>query len=197
MVRAILDGSKTMTRRVVKLPADIIPEMTMVDPGGTIFGEGPYVKAWHNSDGEKIMYPRIYCPYGQPGDRLWVRETWGIHTCIDAAYQCDRCEVGKGLMFYRTDHADAESAAAYGIPISRWRPSIHMPRWASRITLEIIGVKVERVNDISGPDVVAEGIPSGNFVEFMNLWDSINAKRGYGSEVNPWVWAISFKGGKP
>jgi hypothetical protein len=138
------------------------------------------------------------CLYGQTGDLLWVRETIAVSM-----------KLGKPI--YR---ADMPPEIIHGFA---WRPSIHMPRWASRITLEITGVKVERVQDISEKDAKAEGVPLSNGsvtgqryyeawskagkcvsnlsakVVFPTLWDSINAKRGYGFDVNPWVWAIEFR----
>lgn len=130
-----------------------------------------------------------YCPYGQPGDRLWVRET---HHVLDAGY-ID----GKGReIVYRADEPDWP----YG-----WTPSIHMPRFASRITLEITDVRVERVQEIRLLDIKAEGITDaalGNVIQegftvqkaFEDLWDSIYGKKpGRSWADNPWVWVIAFK----
>jgi hypothetical protein len=201
MVQAILAGRKTMTRRV------------------------------------RMTEPRTWpCPYGQPGDRLWVRETWG--------------RVGHPeRIVYRENPADDYQWDA-GKPSQgdfRWRPSIFMPRRASRITLEIVGVRVERVQDISEEDAIAEGCsaekettrdwwegydpdmrdrygnaahqmvskevspePPPRWLEvrtrkgstgfnisavenYKILWDSLNDKRGYGWDVNPWVWALLFR----
>ena len=191
MVRAILEGRKTQTRRVVKLPDDILPERTFVDPGNApIFGPGPYVKAFHMVEGEELMYPRIRCPYGYPGDRLWVRETWALHKAFDKHYDDTHEEIGKGLLHFRADD--------YAQPINKWKPSIFMPRWASRITLAIAEVRVERVQDISPDDCVAEGVTvygstdSGDLRQaYAELWDSINGKT-YPWASNPWVWAIHF-----
>lgn len=165
MVRAILDGRKTQTRRVVK-GADV-----WVDEGQT----------------------PIKCPYGKPGDLLWVRETFK--------------EFDDGDMYYKADynytpiHADDEE------PI-KWTPSIYMPRSASRITLRVKDVRVERVQEITGRDACKEGIQfrginSGppikgnlykeNIQHFRALWDSINAKRGYGWDKKPWVWVVEFE----
>ena len=172
MVRAILIDHKKMTRRLNGLERVNARINDWATP--LLDSTGEWVFTAENGEAEQI---RLRCPYGQPGDRLWVRETFAAVRSSHGNAQC---------FCYRAD--DPTSV----LPV-KYKPSIHMPRWASRITLEITGVKVERVNCISGPDVVAEGIPSGNFVEFLNLWDSINAKRGYGSGVSPWVWAISFK----
>lgn len=189
MVRAILAGQKTQTRRVVK--------------GKSANTEGDIATVAYDADGPclddaakfgfltagDMGYEMVRCPYGQPGDRLWVRETWGIHECADAMYQRDRCGVGLGLLHYRADE---------GLhPVPRWRPSIHMPWWASRITLEVTGVRVERVRAISMADVLAEGcILSTSKTEpldYQNLWESINAKRGFGWDKNPYVWVIQFR----
>jgi hypothetical protein len=182
MVRAILEGRKTQTRRLVKLPDDILPERTFVDPGNApIFGPGPYVKAFHMVEGEELMYPRIRCPYGYPGDLLWVRETW--------------CQDDEGNICFRADDwTDCPSETG------KWRPSIFLPREFSRITLAIAEVRVERLQDISEADAKAEGVlptpfertPLNCYVEsYRLLWDSINGKT-YPWASNPWVWAINF-----
>ncbi|TQK10218.1 hypothetical protein [Herbaspirillum sp. SJZ107] len=176
MVRAILDGSKTQTRRIAK-------EFAGRDDLDAI------LKRFPNQNG---------CPHGQPGDRLWVRETFG-HPWHHA--QPD--------YFYRATDAAVETHPDFG----RWTPSIHMPRRASRILLEITGVRVERLQDISEADAWAEGIEAfdgaledmaifemarrtGRPFEdaattYAALWESIN---GAGSwDANPWVWVIEFK----
>lgn len=193
MVKAILDGRKTQTRRVMK-PQPIIGE------GGSMVDLG---NGWAVLDG--IMAGEWNCPYGKPGDRLWVRETWragGIYA--DIMKIADLNPAADEHIHYRADEQDS------GVDV--WRPSIHMPRWASRITLEVTDIRVERVQDISETDVGAEGIEStltdpntGNVVErcpgdrwaFAGLWDSINAKRGYSWESNPWVWVVEFKRVQP
>jgi hypothetical protein len=196
MVRAILEGRKTQTRRVFKTQPepDWHPEVGICayeqedgEPGPDFFGAGD----------EDECYP---CPYGEPGDRLWVRETWAYFGGDEYLYQKDR-----HATFYRatyeSDRAGLHDSIGY-IPGGRWRPSIHMPRWASRLTLEILKVRVERVQDISEADAKAEGASLAvDCVEaafshqqaFMILWDKINAKRGFGWEVNPWVWVVEFK----
>lgn len=189
MVRAILDGRKTQTRRVIaKQPIDILPckedwagkrwvslDTREPKPSGTIFG----------------------CKYGVPGDRLWVRETHAI--VPESAYRnSDGIE-------QTINPSDRYEAAVYreGFDRShsfRWRPSIHMPRWSSRITLEIINVRAERLKRISNKDAHAEGVqewdgdqPNDYIGSFCNLWDSINEARGFGWGANPWVWVIEFK----
>lgn len=146
---------------------------------------------------------RFLCPYGEVGDRLWVRETW--------AYGCPE-DVPDKIAVYRADldgegrfqeRLAARGSISYGY--NRWRPSIHMPRWASRITLEITKVRVERVQQITDENAIAEGVPRENHAEtgyygprthFKHLWDSINGKRDggkYAWEKNPWVWVLEFK----
>ena len=129
----------------------------------------------------------IDCPYGKPGDKLWCRETWAPHSDMprSAIYRCDR----------GGDYQDNVT------PNFRWRPSIFMPRWASRILLEITAVRVERLQDISEEDAKAEGSAPlddsevgrfGPFVtEYRTLWESINGQGSW--EANPWVWVIEFK----
>lgn len=184
MVRAILEGRKTQTRLVMKhQPQRVIvpglgPMLAIQQPRG----ENRWL--WPNARDEIIAS----CPYGAPGDRLWVRETWGLHQqqfdheCHDVIYRAD----------------DQRPS------VDRWRPSIHMPRWASRIDLEVTGVRVERLQDISSDDATAEGWPhvatggvGAPLAEaypigwFANLWESIN---GAGSwNANPWVWAVEFR----
>lgn len=190
MIRALLDGRKTQTRRVIK------PQ-----PGKLTFFDWPASKEkpWPVLPGGKLQP----CPYGVPGDRLWVRETHGI------AYQD-----GKQIYEYKASWYDwdAERATRNGM---KWKPSIHMPRSACRIILEVTDVRVERVQDISEEDAKAEGvkwtdgaipglpgpdnIPQWGYPcfphrkAFERLWDSINKKRGYGWEVNPWIWVVEFK----
>jgi hypothetical protein len=154
MVRAILEGRKTQTRRVVKHIEDNSPVITD---------------------------PRIFnkpCPYGQPGDRLWVRE----------AFQLDDSD--PTFVYFRAD----------GKQCNWWRPSIHMPRWASRITLEITGVRVERLQEINRGGAMQEGCPFQNIANvtcpltwFSFLWNSIYRTRGQGWDANPWVWVIEFR----
>lgn len=201
MVRAILDGRKTQTRRVIK---------NIVEGSG---GWPSFSKGRHHGN---MVKPK-YCPYGLPGDRLWVRETYAIHQTVDHIRRPDGrafSEVSDGCAAYRADGHDTVedlrshikvmgdmSLEAIEIQGDRWRPSIHMPRWASRITLEVTDVRVERVQEIetSPEDMLAEGVTAVTEAavhlafEFRKLWDSINAKRGFGWDVNPWVWVVSFK----
>ena len=187
MVRAILDGRKTQTRRVVK--SDCL-EIAERDDGT----HWPWREDCDN--GGDIWYP---CPYGYAGDLLWVRETWHPETSdpdARAAYKAD-CDY---------DTSDCS-----------WRPSIHMPRWASRILLRITDIRVERLQAIRDADALAEGIieqtsqidagwqdywPSEDGEPYASareayraLWESIN---GAGSwDANPWVWVVEFERVQP
>jgi uncharacterized protein YhfF len=176
MVRAILNERKSMTRRVIRPQAwnysnDVLQPRVI------------YARENENDFGDPSR--PISCPYGQPGDRLWVRETWfPWPTEAKAIYR-------------------ATDESIIGAPKSGWKPSIFMPRWASRILLEITDVKVERLTNISVDDAKAEGVsPLGMEgdgrrwrASFRELWDSINKKHPW--ESNPWVWVISFKRIKP
>jgi len=169
MVRAILDGRKTQTRRPTKFGW---------------CGTAEYLLR------QSIIDPAYKSPFGTIGDRLWVRETWAPH-----------CEV-QGAAIYRCDRGgDYQDTVTENF---RWTPSIHMPRWASRITLEITGVRVERVQEITEEDVWKEGweavasIPDskGGLCKFANwgeYWNSI-----YGNwDADPWVWVYEFRRIKP
>lgn len=202
MVRAILDGSKTQTRRKVFNRRTTDYQSIEERDDGT-----PW--PWRETeDAQDHWYP---CPYGQPGDRLWVRETWQgplleSDEQIDEFRQSPDIYKKPGFCAYRaTDTLDAidQDGKECG-----WRPSIHMPRWASRILLEVTGVRIERLADISKDDAMAEGIvikPDGGFGlvdsthyhfsdptdSYCSLWESIN---GAGSWMaNPWVWVVEFK----
>jgi hypothetical protein len=190
LVQDIYAGRKTQTRRPVKRA--LFHRMT---DEANVFGEG--------------FISTNDCPYGIPGDRLWVRETW--------------CKAYDDV-FYR---ADGDPKFTDGTPysglIGKWLPSIHMPRWASRLTLEIVSVKIQRLLDISEADARAEGkdpihkgvvatIETTNLAtketqrivhenkegrtarqRFLDSWDKIYAAKGFGRNENPWVWVIEFK----
>lgn len=187
-VKAILAGRKTQTRRVITPTDSSIQIVTRwVSPG-----HGDRWTGYHNA----TPAAKLRCPYGIPGNRLWVRETWTYITKAENENYTHRrpnnCPVE---MLYRAD-ALADGWADQ----CSWRPSIHMPRWASRITLEATGVRVERVQEISEANAWLDGagmIPKREagesyITQFHELWDSIYAKRGYGWDANPWVWVVEF-----
>lgn len=193
MVRAILEGRKTQTRRVVNPQ----PETSSACPGD--------VAIIHRRD----------CPFAVEM-KLWVRETWASQIapgennyCI--AYKADgecsgRLQDGAGGWMaihhgWISGVATVESGRFYGrTRYGSWCPSIHMPRWASRLTLEITRVRVERLQDISEEDALSEGVTTCDGVwsgstrnAYRELWNSINAKRGLPWATNPWVWVIDFR----
>ena len=168
MVRAILDGTKTQTRRVVKPTS------------------GPHtVEQVIATPDSLAAFVRSRCPYGEPGDRLWVREAWKAHTTFDDLPPRD---IPESHVWYMAD--DGYKAE------SRYRQGMFMPRWASRITLEVTGVRVERLQAISRGDSMSEGCPFPNMAKgddprqwYASLWESINGSW----DANPWVWVIEFR----
>lgn len=163
MVNAILDGRKTQTRRVVKKQPHGAGEWVLQGINWLFPNVCPYIK--------------LKNPYGVIGDRLWVKETW-------------KCVLGN--VIYKATPNNR-------IKTDKYKPSIYMPRWASRINLEITNIRVERLQDITETEAIAEGVSGGGshpdfwVGAFADLWDSINAKRGYGWDANPWVWVVEFK----
>lgn len=210
MVRAILDGRKTQTRRVVKV-GDTIEERDDGTPW-------PYFTTWtHGDDGS----PWAACPYGAPGDRLWVRETWRYtdwtedgqpwirYAADDARRLCERVtpEWAARVADTWAELSSSENVAVDGRAADRkWRPSIFLPRWASRITLAVTAVRVERLQEISELDALAEGVdpycdetrddgsgrPDDHRSAYEDLWDDINGDRAPW-DTNPWVWVVEFK----
>jgi hypothetical protein len=191
MVKAILDGRKTQTRRIMKPQPEHFeqyPHWRWTTPQLRKDGLGPFAI----DSGDR---PGIFGKY-VPGETLWVRETWGPRT-----------EQGKPVesrhyVKYRADFID-DSPPADGMDWhtyeDKWRPSIFMPRWASRITLELTDVHVERLQDISEDDAKREGVPaslmaSTHRIGFFNLWTSIHGCNA--DESNPWVWVLSFRNSK-
>lgn len=180
MVRALNDGRKTQTRRIVKLP------------GGPWFGgetarqldDGPDLARFWSVTRERFVV--VKCPYGTAGDRLWVRETW-------------RTTGDDGRADYLPPHAlqphavwhEADGQAPADQCVGKRRPGIFLPRWASRILLEVTEIRVERLNVISDTDVVQEGCDSRD--AFVNLWDSLNNDKGFAWGTNPWVWVVQFR----
>lgn len=207
MVRALLDGSKTQTRRVVKL---------WEAPNGWGVYHSDGANDWEfvhlGEDGDPYADGGMavrHCPYGVPGERLWVRETFALSKCDPDSGGDTRYPADWNVPVYR---ADVPSSVTSPSAVTSWKPSIFMPRWASRILLEVTEVRAERVQDISEADAKAEGAacrlsPGGDLAgafeiadtpicyraHFRDLWDSINAKRGLGWEISPWVWVVGFK----
>ena len=194
MVRAILDGRKTQTRRVVK------PQPESGHDGEPYWHVGGY-RAWQFrgiADPLRMGTNNpLVCPYGQPGDRLWVRETMDVSYQGSAYYAADGAQIGD-----RDELGDL--CERYGHPYFfnelKGIPSIHMPRWASRITLEVTGVRVERLQDISEKDSKAEGAlkqrlddlePPTHWRGFKGVWESINGPGSW--DANPWVWVVEFR----
>lgn len=191
MVRAILAGQKTQTRREMKHQ----PQSVLVP------GVGPMLAVQKAKGTDRWLWPNAReqvigeCPFGQPGDRLWVRETW-THAWDEERNQWTDPE----RYHYRAD--GGEVAHVEGMERSPWIPSIHMPRRACRLVLEITAVRVERLHAISEADAIAEGAPAvtetselrwQHYVPhargFINLWNST----GGDWDSNPWVWVIEFK----
>ena len=190
MIRALLDSRKTQTRRVVN------PQRSKIFWNPVVLnGHG----GWCDDHGAPVR-----CPYGKPGDRLYVRETW---------FEDFDPSVGHSEYFYKADW-DFK-------PVVKWKPSIHMPKDAARIWLEIADIRVERVQDIPKEDAISEGLykqekwdgaPGFGYymgwwyknyqaagmidcpmASFKTLWNSINEERGYGWDKNPWVWVVEFR----
>lgn len=210
MVRALLDGRKTQTRRVVKLPRNWVPNHDSrpdITSNGSLCVEPRGVAVTEDTED---TYDVLRCPYGAPGDRLWVKETWAAPPSCDTIkpsdldpltpirYASDGVVRGVSKRFVDKDGC---------IAIGKGRPSIFMPRWASRITLEVTGVRVERLQAISEEDAMTEGVDLKSeawpdFPEAMPislkpryafelLWESINGRDSWAA--NPWVWVVSFQ----
>lgn len=216
MVRAILDGRKTMTRRIVRIPKHPVTGIHYSESGNCEDGRPGWfasnVDSGYFEPAECWDESRISCPFGVKGDRLWVRETWGD---ADGYYQDYENEV-PFVTCYRADL----SALSHTVPPEpvpswdikswnwakqKWKPSIHMPRWASRLLLEVTSVRVERLQDISEEDAAKEGVKpfvsaedgdcwtDGTYrTAFNYLWDKINRERA-AWDSNPWVWVVSFQ----
>lgn len=179
MVCAIREGRKTQTRRVIKPQPEWKPE------GGYDWYQRDRRELWQQYTAEEFLKRS---PYGVPGDLLWVREAW-----TEWQFSTRGGRLLPKRVVYKAD------AELHGTGL--WRPSIHMPRWASRITLEVTEVRVERVQEIEAEDCEAEGIATPEYDmcdgawrdAFAETWDSINAKRGFGWKENPYVWVVGFK----
>lgn len=223
MVRATLDDLKTMTRRgVTRLTG--FGQITEFQPSGTpgyVWTFRDREMRWHDISHERLLE---CCPYGQPGDHLWVREAWSAPAIED---HLPPRECSRSIRFYEVEHGKQRGLNPR---IGKLRPSMFMPRWHSRITLEVAEVRVERLQDISEADAIAEGIekayidtlgrqrwamyphddgvPGDDVVRycgpthtskpiesFRSLWLSINGPGSW--SANPWVWCISFRRIKP
>ena len=221
MVCAILEGRKTHTRRVIK-------PQPRLNWAYRLTAEFKTVQVSTMGVHDRVF---IKCPYGQVGDRLWVREAF-CETDWKPGTSGFPADPATGFIIaYRADYPDWPTRPFPAPWDPNWKPSIFMPHWASRITLEIAGIRVERVQEISEQDCLAEGIqipvekvqdppvigllrltgqyPPGSYMDIgpeaaskehkwlrahhASLWDSHNAKRGFGWAANPWVWVIEFK----
>lgn len=203
MVRALLDGRKHQTRRIIKPQPDLATNQWTSEEVNAAWQDG---------------FIPVPCPYGKPGDLLWVRESWRpqndaeIYYCVE--YRADNSRIKPEIkdenMGFRFE---CQCDAAERGENNPWKPSIHMPRWASRLTLEITDVRVQRLQDISEEDAGAEGTLEcdGMFDDvqychyckemgcvfgdlkpsFRQLWQSLNGPGSW--DANPWVWALSFR----
>lgn len=228
MVRAILEERKTQTRRDLTIPAGWQPGKL-----GTIISKHPkqgkfglFIRKEIHPGSGKFENDLIPCPYGKIGDRLWVRESWHIEArrqseshlnmtvayrpCSPRAVENDWPQDSKDFDLPTDTPIPSPNVPTFGKNGIRWRPSIHMPRWASRITLEITDIRVERLNEISEADAIGEGVeilPSRQYkdygcrfdhvgfsdpkLSFRSLWQSIHSLDSW--TRNPWVWVIEFK----
>lgn len=215
MIRALRDRRKTMTRRIVK--PQPLPELNTMKP---VIVNDEVI--WERKlTGLISITSKVRCPYGMPGDLLWVREAWRLARIngVDGGvgeFATIQYREGFDVFGYRRDWRDHYAdllerekrweKSQTGNLWGRWRPSIHMPRWASRLTLELTGVRVERVQDITEADAQAEGVtqrayptPDGWIADdnalfsggFAALWESINGEESW--DENQWVWALKFK----
>lgn len=214
MVRSILEGRKTQTRRVLR-------DQQPIDLGAGMHGVHLSRRAVH--DHGRLVGHRmapVHCPYGEPGDRLFVRER---HCYLDVVKSSlSQFQLGeqngnaRGPDIWNLDveysdgsqqHRSVEGTKPRQTRErgdTKWRPSIHMPRWACRLVLEVTAVRIERLQAITSDDAIDEGIePSDvgdareeaafNVTAYAELWDALNKKRGFGWDVNPWVWVVEFK----
>lgn len=188
MVQTILNGKKKQTRRVINPQ----PRCELRLHYGTW---NEYQEGIDRATGSNWGYG-YKCPYGKPGDILWVRETWGIGIAMS------------GGIVYRADYKNNRPPLADG---EKWKPSIHMPKDIARIYLRVTDVRAERLQSITEEDALKEGFKPGYEVtgngkfedvlerewtavdEFRELWQELNLKRGYGWDKNPWVWVVEFE----
>ena len=195
MVRALLANTKTQTRRAIKAPVSV-----------TSF-EHFHEERWDRMQGDR-RGDTVRCPYGKPGDRLWVREAWRAELTWDSIKPSDIPP--EAALWYEADGQQRNNGMGHKFK-GKLRPSMFMPRWASRITLEVTDVRVERLQDISEADAQAEGTPcyvcgghlhglseddchcfhrKATASDYRSLWESINGEGSW--SLNPWVWVVSF-----
>lgn len=196
MVKAILEGRKTQTRRIVKAKdSDTSRCITLPTLMQNVNEWRLQDGRWFGIDGyDTLVF--CDCPYGQPGDRLWVRESHALLAMMNGAEVCAyRASCDDNTFNY----ANEFTGHVHCIQVERWRPSIHMPRKASRITLEITEVRIERLNRIGDAEAMDEGVSGWVADErcetprdgFRVLWESINGEGSWAA--NPWVWVVEFK----
>lgn len=205
MVQAILDGRKTVTRRVVK------PQPHIIRLGWSnilqLGNKGPLFPEDNNPKSPDVRWR--FAPY-KPGDILYVRETWSFQDCDSCGGKCDtfppdRLHGKTGCFVYRTDYGTTEDDT-FPPSMFKWRPSIHMPKEAARIFLKVTDIRVERLQDITIDRLEQEGvkivypivkmIESTHLANFISTWDSTIKKSDldcYGWDANPWVWVIEFE----
>ncbi|HBQ2984167.1 morphogenetic protein [Klebsiella pneumoniae] len=216
MVRAIVSGRKTQTRRIMKVQPESNQLGLLLITDSTRHSDiGKYHWAESNATGNHVRSKLFSCPFGAVGDQIWVRETFQgplfdyelMDEYLEDSSKFEKPEFCQYAADggHRPEYQDADDNLRHG-----WRPSIHMPRWASRILLEITDVRVERLNAISEEDARAEGIIDGGCLNcgepepcgcanpepdatdaFAYLWQSIYGQENW--NANPWVWVISFE----
>lgn len=188
MVRAILDGRKTQTRRIMKSQPKTNENGDIWWPSNICQSMINIKEMMQDNEGVWAGIAGISCPHGGVGDHLWVSETFKAGVCTEST------------IAYKATHKPSDLEEGWYEEI-KWTPSIHMPRWASRITLEIVDVRVERLKDAGDTEFKAEGYPLDReltggsmdpFCWFRNLWDSVSPTN-FKYADNPWVWVIEFK----
>lgn len=198
MVRAILAGAKTQTRRLVRAGHPVAGAPASWAEETDLDGVQWWVPSYRMRVGDPVVGPGMLCPYGQRGGGLWVRETWARRTCLrhdgEAADMPCTCRP----VIYRASAPDGYR------PAGGWRPSIFMKRVDSRIKLQVTAVRVARLHTISAAEVRAEGVEvpaaadgapkAAHLAAMAAVWDRINgARAGANWDVNPWVWAVAFQ----
>ena len=214
MVRAILSGAKTQTRRPLLVSGTCAecfdaaaphnaPDLTEADGSaniaGELFGTDPYLRVRY-CEHNGISGGRFPCPFGAPGEFLWVRECFALGRVFDESRAAELPIIERDVpVWFRADGGADESWANRG----KWRPSIHMPRWASRLTLRVTDVRVERVQDITEADAMAEGFDGDCPVGYLPAYTAGPCRYHFAAEwpyedaqswtANPWVWVVSFE----